>query len=81
MVISVRYYAMLRDITSKSVENFDVRQDCNGTALIERIIDRYPSVAEYAPFLRLATDEEYISLDTILTDKSEISLIPPVSGG
>ncbi len=81
MFIIVRYYAMLRDVTDQNVEEMEVPQNCNGSGLIEAIIDRYPEVAEFAPYLRLATDTEYISRDAILTEGSEISIIPPVSGG
>jgi len=81
MLVTVRYYAMLRDITGRSTEEIDVPQNSDGAALIKSVIDRYPRIAEYARFLRLATDMEYISETTTLTDGDEISLIPPVSGG
>ena len=81
MTVTVRYYAVLRDLTGRNVEDFEIPLNSSGQVLIERVVDRYPAVADYAPFLRLATTKEYISKSTLLADDGEISLIPPVSGG
>ena len=81
MLITVRYYAILRDMTGVTVEEMTVPHDCHGDELINHIVERHPGVAEFAPFLRLANDREYISAATTLTEKETISVIPPVSGG
>jgi molybdopterin converting factor subunit 1 len=81
MTITVRYYAVLRDLTGQNVETIEVPQDCDAGVLLERIVKRHPEVARFASFLRLATETEYISTDTVLTGSGEISVIPPVSGG
>lgn len=81
MLVTVRYYAMLKEITGISKESFDLPDGCDGSHLLSCITDRHIGVSEYVPFLRLATDEEYIMSSTILKEGVVISVIPPVSGG
>jgi len=71
----------MKDLTAKTVETFELPEGSTGAAVLDLIVKRHPSIAEFVPFLRLATEEAYISASTTLIHGSEISIIPPVSGG
>lgn len=48
--------------------------------LLELIRRDYPSLAELKSLL-VAVNEDYAETDVVLTERDEIALIPPVSGG
>ncbi len=81
MRITVRYYASVRDKLGEAEEEFELPRGSDGGALTRQIAERYPLLKEYLPFLRLATDSAYISLEETLEEGMVINVIPPVSGG
>ena len=81
MRITVRYFAVLREITGRIEEDVELPDDSRGTVLLDRLAESYSSLKAYIPYLRLATDSAYLSLDDTLDDGTVVNVIPPVSGG
>lgn len=77
-MITVHYFAGLREITGKSEEQID-RDTCSVHEMRQWAVERYPDIAHYA--ILVAVNEEY-ALDEDLIHRGDIvAFIPPVSGG
>ena len=81
MRITVRYFAVVRELTGRIEEDIEIPDDSNGAVLLDRLVESYAPLKEYKPYLRLATDSAFLSLDDMLDDGTVINVIPPVSGG
>jgi molybdopterin converting factor subunit 1 len=81
MLVTLRLFARLRDLSGKSElslevpEGWDARSVWNGLAL------EYPALAPYTGSVSCAINEEYAKLTTRLKDGDEVAFLPPVSGG
>ena len=50
-------------------------------SILQALGEQCPELQALLPSCRLAVDCEYVSPETCISPKSEIALIPPVSGG
>ena len=71
-------------ITKEMVGDFESRIElAEGTTVgvfMENLKKEYPALNKLNS-LRIAVNEEYAEPDQILTEKDEVVLVPPVSGG
>lgn len=77
-MITVHYFAGIREMTGTHKEDFD----CAGVTvgqLKERLIQKYPQMQGNS--MQFAVNEEYALQTDILSEGDAVALIPPVSGG
>ena len=80
-MISVHYYAILKDLCGCATDEFDVSDSCDGHELLELVGKRHVNARPILSYVRLATNDAYLSDDYIFEKGSTVLLIPPVSGG
>jgi molybdopterin converting factor subunit 1 len=81
MLITLRLFARLRDLSGKSEMRLDVPDGSDARALWHGLTRDYPALAPYTGSVSCAINEEYAKLTTTLRDGDEIAFLPPVSGG
>ncbi len=79
--VTVLLFSSLRQRLGKRLLEAEVGQGSSGEALLDRLAELYPAVAEYRPVIRLAVNAAYTAGDVVLQDGDEVALITPVSGG
>ena len=80
MTIKILTFGIARDIIGSS--NFEVSMTEGSTVvdLKKYLLERFPLFANLSS-LMIAVNAEYGIEDTILNERDEIALIPPVAGG
>lgn len=81
MMVTIHFFAQLKERLGKSIEIIHLNKECRVSDIFEKI---FPSKIERRIFqthLRVAVNEEYSAMDTILSDGDEVVFIPPVAGG
>ncbi len=79
--VSVYLFASLRDYTGEKTLKVEVPADATVGQLKDILIKKYPRLGKARNSILAAIDREYAADDTVIPDKAEIALFPPVSGG
>ncbi|MFK7980088.1 MAG: MoaD/ThiS family protein [Saprospiraceae bacterium] len=80
MVLEIMAFGITKDIVGKTILNFELPEGSSVKELKEQLEANYPKMQELKSLL-IAVNEEYGDETHILSEKDEIALIPPVSGG
>lgn len=79
MNVNVLAFGIAKDIFGKSSINVEINEETTGG--LKHILEhQYPRLKQLASYM-VAVNNEYASDDAILTQRDEIAIIPPVSGG
>jgi molybdopterin converting factor subunit 1 len=81
MGIKVRFYAGIREAAKTDETEIDLPAGGNVSDLLKLLAERYPEAKTFLQYVRVASDEAYLSNDSRIEDGQSISIIPPVSGG
>lgn len=81
MRVTVRYFALVREITGKRSEERELLEGASVADLLTAIVESYPAVARVRDTAMLMVNQDYVQPDHRLADGDEFALIPPVSGG
>lgn len=79
--VTVLFFSVLREEVGTGVLEFTLPAHTTGEALLDRLEQRHPPVAEHRSNARLAVNQAFVSPSTTLSDGDEVALITPVSGG
>jgi molybdopterin converting factor subunit 1 len=80
MVLNILTFGIARDIIGGSTFDFTVTEGATVADLKQALLEKYPRFQTLAS-LMIAVNAEYGQEGTILSEKDEIALIPPVAGG
>ncbi|HDD25815.1 MAG TPA: MoaD family protein [Acidilobales archaeon] len=82
MVIRVRYYAILRDITGKSEESLEIKER-KLSELISLLNNKYPKLSEFMGKYKITVlvNGSICSDDCLIKDGDLVEFLPPSSGG
>ena len=80
MNIKVLAFGVVRDIFSGPSIDLSVSHEPDVKSFKEDLEQQYPRLRELASYL-IAVNNEYALPDRIISEKDEIAIIPPVSGG
>ncbi|PMD96637.1 MULTISPECIES: MoaD/ThiS family protein [Siphonobacter] len=80
MELTIHLYGITRDIIGQSRYVVQLPPGARVQQLLESVRTSYPELAELKSLL-VAVNEEYAEAETPLSERDEIALIPPVSGG
>ncbi|WP_420150655.1 molybdopterin converting factor subunit 1 [Spirosoma sp.] len=78
--VSVLLFGISRDLTGQSAISVPLREGANVENLLSQLHQDYPALAGIRSLL-VAVNGEYAEMDQVLSQRDEIALIPPVSGG
>lgn len=78
--ISVLLFGIARDLTGQSAVSIPLSGGGSVGDLLSQLHERYPALTGIRSLL-VAVNGEYAETEQLLTDKDEIAIIPPVSGG
>ncbi len=81
MRVTVRLFALLRDIADASDLERDVPAGSTASAVWSGLAREFPDFAAYTDAVSTAVNEEYAKMDSTLSDGDEVAFLPPVSGG
>lgn len=82
-MVTVQYYASLRQIAGREEEQFDLSGETTLAKLADIIAATQPKIGEMLKEKKVAVSVnlDIVSLDTVVRDGDEIALLPPFSGG
>ncbi len=79
--MKISLYGIAKDIVgSKTIEDPVFDKSKNVAELKKALVLKFPEFAKISS-LAVAVDEEYAEDQTQISNKNEIAIIPPVSGG
>lgn len=79
--VNLRYFSILSQISQKKNENLSLKPGQNLNDLLHVLEQQYPEIKKYLPYIRIAVNQTYSTLDYQPVENDEIALITPVSGG
>ena len=95
MKVNVKFFALVREITGKREESFDLDEKATVRTLLERLVGEYgvrfkdyvfnPNSSQPRGHIQFLIDGRNVALmkglDTILTEGCSFAILPPVGGG
>jgi molybdopterin synthase catalytic subunit len=80
-VVTVLFFATLKDRTGTRVITLEVPEGTQVSSLKELIVERYPALNSAMRSTLISVNHEYAADDDFIPDHAEIAMFPPVSGG
>ncbi|MCZ6512532.1 MAG: MoaD/ThiS family protein [Nitrospinae bacterium] len=83
MMVTVKYFASLKQMAGKEEDQFNVNEDTTLEQLSELIEKSVPQLGNMVREKKVIISLNYdvVPLDTVVKDGDEIALLPPFSGG
>jgi molybdopterin converting factor subunit 1 len=81
MKVRVKLFAVAKELAGRDELAIDLPPGATVGDLREAVVAASPTLARIVPHALWAVGAEYANDDTALNEKSEVALIPPVSGG
>jgi molybdopterin converting factor subunit 1 len=80
MKVEIILFGITKEIIGKDKLTIDLQEDSKVIQVMEKLYADYPKLKNLKSLL-VAVNSEYAEDEQILSEKDEIALIPPVSGG
>lgn len=81
MKLRVKLFAVAKELAGRDELAIEVPQGATIADMRRIVAAEYPMLENVLPHALWAVDAAYSNNDTLLNEKSDIALIPPVSGG
>ncbi len=81
MKVRVKLFAVAKELAKSDSLEIDLPKDATIAHLRQAVITGVPALSRIVPHSLWAIDGEYATADAPLDERSEVALIPPVSGG
>jgi molybdopterin converting factor subunit 1 len=81
VLVTVRLFAMLRDIAGTAELPCDVAPGATIGTVWETLVRTFPDLASYERSISSAVNADYARMDQIVREGDDIAFLPPVSGG
>ena len=81
MNVEVKVFAVAREVVGSDTVTLTLSDPATVRQLRAALVERYPALASTMRHMLVAVDADYARDDAQLTERSEVALIPPVSGG
>ena len=81
MVVTIRLFARLRELTGQSELSRELSAGATAGAAWQSLVHEFPALADYGRTVSCAVNEEYARMTDALKDGDEVAFLPPVSGG
>jgi molybdopterin converting factor subunit 1 len=81
MVITVRFFATLRDRAEDDTVDLVLPNEASVGQLLSQLAENYPALDPALSSALVAVNHEFAFQEDLLADGDEVALFPPVSGG
>jgi len=83
MMVTVKYFATLKQMAGKDEDQFNIDEGTTLEQLSELIGQSLPQIGDLVREKKVIISINYdvVPLDTVVRDGDEIALLPPFSGG
>jgi molybdopterin converting factor subunit 1 len=81
MMVRVRLFAAAREAAGSGELAVEVPDGATVAEVQRSLLVLAPDLGNVVPHARWAVDTEFVGADAVVSEDSEIALIPPVSGG
>ncbi|HZP22417.1 MAG TPA: molybdenum cofactor biosynthesis protein MoaE [Terriglobales bacterium] len=81
MRVRVLYLGMLKEIAERDRDEVQLAENARLDELFSELQRRIPRLNDFRSAIAMAVNYEYADGRTVLRDKDEVALLPPVSGG
>jgi molybdopterin converting factor subunit 1 len=81
MMVRVRLFAVAKQFAGRSEVTVEVADGATVADVERALIAAEPALEDIVAHARWAVDADFASRESVVNSKSEIALIPPVSGG
>lgn len=80
MAVTVKLFAVYRDLLGCSELEVDLPAQCTVSGAFDQVVGGHAS-SQLRQITMFAINERYVPADTVVNDGDRIAFIPPVSGG
>jgi molybdopterin converting factor subunit 1 len=81
MKVRVKLFAAARELAGSDNLELEITERATLAELRLAVGKKFPALQRILPHAVWAVDAEYASDDCVIDERSEVALIPPVSGG
>jgi MoaE-MoaD fusion protein len=81
MQVKVLFFGSLRDLLGRSSETLSLPDGAPLSHLLDHYSRQTPAIHQLLPSIAMSVNQEYATRDLRLSDRDEVALLPPVSGG
>ena len=81
MQVKVLFFGPAKDITRLSSQLYALESGSTLQSLIDKLYRDFPQAKEVFELCSFVINTEFASPETILREKDEVAVLPPVSGG
>jgi molybdopterin converting factor subunit 1 len=81
MRVRVKLFAVARELAGRNEVEVAVADGATVAQVRQALVAAVPALGPVLPHALLAVDAKYAGDATVVTEQSELALIPPVSGG
>lgn len=81
MKVFVHLFGAAREAAGRHVIEVDLREGAEVGDLAAHLLLHHGNLGTLLRTAAIAVDREFAKMDTPLTERSEVALLPPVSGG
>ncbi len=81
MIVWVKLFAAAKQRAGTQATSFSLPAGSRVADLRTELAKEFPSLVEFLPHCRIAVDCDFATDETLLNERQEIGVIPPVSGG
>jgi molybdopterin synthase catalytic subunit len=81
MRVRVLFFGLLTDVVSRREEEIDLNEGARISDLLGHYTAAFPQLRLLLASVAVSVNREYAPASTVLRDRDEVALLPPVSGG
>ena len=81
MKVTVRYFAICRQMFNRDEENIDLPEGAILQDVLDQLKEEKPEISELFETMQMSVNWQYADHETKLSNNDEVALIPPVTGG